>query len=64
MLHQCELVKQAVVLAKGGTDSEKVLVAYIVPKKLFDKKAITAYLKSKLPEYMVPAILIEMERFS
>jgi len=64
VLNQCELVKQAVVLAKGDTDGEKVLVAYIAPKKLFDKKAITAYLKSKLPDYMVPAILVETERFS
>ncbi len=64
VLHQCELVKQAVVLAKKDKEGNKLLVAYIVPKGLFDRKAITTYLKGKLPDYMVPTILIELERFS
>src|SRR5207249_9577317 len=61
--HQCELVNQAVVLARDDKEGDKRLIAYIIAKKLFNRKAIITYLKSKLPEYMVPTILVEMENF-
>jgi amino acid adenylation domain-containing protein len=64
VLHQCELVKQAVVLTKEDKEGNNILVAYIVAEKIFDKKAITAFLKIKLPEYMVPAIFIQLDKFS
>lgn len=63
VLHQCELVKQAVVLAREDKAGNKVLVAHIVPENLFDKKGITNFLKARLPEYMVPAIFVQHERF-
>jgi amino acid adenylation domain-containing protein len=61
LLHQCELVKQAVVLAKDDKEGNKRLVGYIVPEKLFDRKAIVAHLKGMLPEYMIPALWVELE---
>lgn len=36
-------------------------MGYVVPNGKFDKKAIQSYLKNKLPDYMVPALLMEME---
>ncbi|GAA3937011.1 hypothetical protein GCM10022209_34820 [Chitinophaga oryziterrae] len=62
VLLECELVGEAVVLARADGADNKRLVGYIVPQGDFDKEAILAYLKEKLPEYMVPSLLIEMEK--
>jgi acyl carrier protein len=53
-------VSQAVVLAKEDKQGNKRLVAYIVAEEDFDREAIQSYLKEKLPEYMVPSILLEV----
>lgn len=63
ILHQCELVNQAVVLAKDNKEGRKQLVAYVVAKKSFDRKAVINYLKEKLPEFMVPFVWVQMEAF-
>lgn len=62
ILQQCDLVEQAVVVAKEDIHAGKRLIAYIVPKGVFDKEKITDFLKSKLPAYMVPALWVELER--
>ncbi|MCW3089278.1 MAG: linear pentadecapeptide gramicidin synthetase LgrD, partial [Ferruginibacter sp.] len=61
VLQECGMVRQAVVLAKGDSTGSKRLVAYIVPEGIFDKSGIINCMKSQLPEYMVPALLIEMD---
>ncbi len=61
VLQQNETVQAAVVLAKDDNEGNKRLVGYIVANKTFDKEAIVAHLKTKLPEYMIPAIWVEME---
>ncbi|MGI8634615.1 MAG: non-ribosomal peptide synthetase, partial [Segetibacter sp.] len=61
VLQLSALVHQAVVAAKNDQEGNKRLVAYIIPEGTFDKAAITSYLQSKLPEYMVPALLMEMK---
>jgi amino acid adenylation domain-containing protein/FkbM family methyltransferase len=61
LLHQCELIKQAVVLAKDDKEGNKRLIGYIVPEKLFDRKEIVAYLKRLLPDYMIPALWVELQ---
>jgi len=61
LLQQCELVKQAIVLANEDKEGNKRLIGYIVPEKLFDRKAIVSYLKDMLPEYMIPALWMELE---
>jgi amino acid adenylation domain-containing protein/non-ribosomal peptide synthase protein (TIGR01720 family) len=61
VLVQSGLVKQAVVLAREDKEGHKRLVGYIVAEGLFDKQAITTYLQDKLPEYMVPALWVELE---
>jgi amino acid adenylation domain-containing protein len=62
-LNECESVTQAIVLAKTDPENNKKLVAYIVSEGLFNREKILSYLKSKLPEYMIPVQLIEMESF-
>ncbi|MEO6230170.1 MAG: amino acid adenylation domain-containing protein [Ferruginibacter sp.] len=61
VLQQLEMVSQAVVLAKDDQQGNKRLVGYIVPKYSFEKEEILTALKEKLPEYMVPAILVHLE---
>ena len=54
-------VKNAVVLAKGDSNTGQYLVAYIVPENTFDPEDIQQFLATQLPEYMVPPWMIEME---
>ena len=56
-----DIVKNAAVEALGNKQGEKELVAYIVPFGTFDKHAIMAYLKDKLPYYLIPAKLVELK---
>ncbi|MEO6720285.1 MAG: amino acid adenylation domain-containing protein, partial [Ferruginibacter sp.] len=61
VLQQSALVKQAVVLAREDKQGNKRLVAYIVAEYEFDRDEIFSYLKGKLPDYMIPALLMELE---
>jgi amino acid adenylation domain-containing protein len=61
VLQQISTIKEAVVLAKEDINGNKRLVAYIVAEGSFDRDTSTAYLNSKLPEYMVPSIWVELE---
>lgn len=63
VIMQNEFVKQAVILAKEDNQGEKRLIGYIIPEGKFEKETIITYLQSKLPDYMVPAVLIEMNQF-
>jgi len=56
MLLASPFVRQAVVAAKAGG-----LTGYIVPDGAFDKEEILNWLKEKLPGYMIPALLIELD---
>jgi acyl carrier protein len=54
-------IRQAVVLAdRDGADTRR-LVGYVVADDSFDKDGVNAYLNSRLPEYMVPALLVPLE---
>ena len=53
---------QAVVLVKTDDNGHKRLVAYVVPQGTFDKEQILSSLKDKLPPYMVPAVLVPLEK--
>ena len=61
VLQQSSLVSQAVVLALPDKQGNKSLVSYIVPNGGFDKEGITYYLAKKLPDYMIPSIMISLE---
>ncbi|MCW3078681.1 non-ribosomal peptide synthetase, partial [Segetibacter sp.] len=60
VLLQSEQVSQAVVLAKEDSNGTKRLVGYVVAETAFDKHAISAFLLERLPEYMVPALWVEL----
>ena len=57
-----DYVHQAVVLARADDGGNKRLVGYIVPKGGFNKDAIVAYLKNRLPDYMIPLLFVELEK--
>jgi acyl carrier protein len=59
-LLQSDLVSQAIILAKDDKEGNKRLVGYVVAKNEFDREAIISYLSDKLPNYMVPALWVEM----
>jgi amino acid adenylation domain-containing protein/non-ribosomal peptide synthase protein (TIGR01720 family) len=61
-LGQVPGIKQAIVIAKADSNTtSKKLVAYIVTDAGFDRAAVTAYLQSKLPEYMIPAAIVQLD---
>ncbi|MBO9732433.1 MAG: amino acid adenylation domain-containing protein [Chitinophaga sp.] len=62
VLQQCKAVHQAVVLAKTDGDGIKRLVAYIVPTNTFNREEIYTWLMERLPEFMIPAMLIAMDK--
>jgi amino acid adenylation domain-containing protein len=61
VLMESGLVKQAVVLAREGQEGHKRLVGYVVPEGALDKQTVGAYLHGKLPDYMIPALWVELE---
>ncbi|WP_425430497.1 non-ribosomal peptide synthase/polyketide synthase [Chitinophaga niastensis] len=62
VLLQCDAVNETVVLNKPDISGAGRLVAYIVPQGEFNKTAITDFLKQRVPEYMIPALLIPLEK--
>ncbi len=62
VLKQSPGVQQAVVVVSDEKESDKKLIAYVVPDGEFSKEKTTAYLQSKLPPYMVPRIYIQLSR--
>ncbi|HET9278260.1 MAG TPA: condensation domain-containing protein, partial [Flavitalea sp.] len=62
VLHESRFVHQAVVLAKSDKDGNKMLVGYVVPEGAYNREAIIAHLQRKLPDYMIPAVWIELEK--
>ncbi|RDV11082.1 amino acid adenylation domain-containing protein, partial [Pontibacter diazotrophicus] len=60
VLSQCRGVEQAVVVARADANGSKRLIGYAVAEE-FDREAIMSQMKAKLPEYMVPSLLVELE---
>ena len=61
-----EAIQQACVLSKKRSDGSKYLVAYYVlnnENERIDQAVILEKLSKLLPEYMVPSLLVGMERF-
>ncbi|MBZ5508013.1 MAG: amino acid adenylation domain-containing protein [Acidobacteriia bacterium] len=63
VLNGHEAVAQAVVLARTFKNSERQLVAYVVPaRSSISIDELRSYLQSKLPDYMVPAVIVSLEK--
>ncbi|MEM9547242.1 MAG: amino acid adenylation domain-containing protein [Bacteroidota bacterium] len=58
-----ELVDNAAVLIADREDGHKSLIAYVVPKENYTEDELYAYLRSQVPDYMIPAQVVEMESF-
>ena len=60
-LQQCTGVKQAVVLAQTYAESDVRLIGYVLVDGPFQKQVIRDALQRRLPEYMIPGVLIPIE---
>jgi len=61
VLTQCDMVRQAIVLAKNDRENKKRLIGYIIPNASYNQEAVIAHLKSKLPEYMIPSLWLKLD---
>ncbi|MGZ4164120.1 MAG: condensation domain-containing protein, partial [Tumebacillaceae bacterium] len=62
VLNQHQAVKEAVVITHEHRPGDKRLIGYVVPvvEAALELPELRAYLKSKLPEYMVPAVIVPL----
>ncbi len=59
-------VRDAVVIAREDTPGDKRLVAYVLPTSTVagcDQDTLRAELRQRLPDFMVPAHVVQLERF-
>ncbi|MBN8749641.1 MAG: amino acid adenylation domain-containing protein, partial [Variovorax sp.] len=61
VLECCTGVSRAVVVVKEGLEGQKRLVAYVSVSGGYERQAVWQWLRSRLPEYMVPSQLVELE---
>lgn len=55
-------VKQSVVVAVDDEKTGKRLIAYVTTAKAFNKEDVKEYLLGQLPEYMVPKLIIPLDK--
>lgn len=63
VLQKAPGVKQGVVMARENNAGDKRLIGYVISPENYDKKAVIAFLESKLPAYMVPQLLMRVDTF-
>ncbi|MGD7329384.1 non-ribosomal peptide synthase/polyketide synthase, partial [Ralstonia pseudosolanacearum] len=61
-LSQCAGVREAVVTVREDVPGEQRLVAYYVSGEAIEAQTLREQLQSRLPEYMVPAAYVRLER--
>ncbi|MEF9386894.1 non-ribosomal peptide synthase/polyketide synthase [Ralstonia solanacearum species complex bacterium KE056] len=61
-LSQCAGVREAVVTVREDTPGQPKLVAYYVSDEAIEAQALREQLQVSLPEYMVPAAYVKLER--
>ncbi|RZL43953.1 MAG: amino acid adenylation domain-containing protein, partial [Pedobacter sp.] len=62
VLREATDVQQCVVNVQDDNNFGKRLIAYVVANRNFNKEAVIQYLNKKLPEYMIPQFVIQIER--
>ena len=60
-LNSFSLIDQSVVITRKDSDGQPQLVAYMVTKQELHQDLIRTFLKTKLPEYMIPSIFVTLE---
>ena len=60
-LEKSGLVLSQIVIARDDFAGNKQLACYVVPAKGFTKDKAVAFLKTRLPEYMIPALWVELD---
>ncbi|MBK8552369.1 MAG: amino acid adenylation domain-containing protein [Ignavibacteria bacterium] len=63
VLMESELVNNALVISHPDGNGNKRLIAYVIPEGKFDSEVLQNFLKRKLPDYMIPALWVEMKSF-
>ncbi|HLP59148.1 MAG TPA: AMP-binding protein, partial [Candidatus Deferrimicrobium sp.] len=61
-LLQCKEIKEAVVLAREDSNSQKYLCAYVVPIGILKIEDVKQALLKNLPDYMIPSFFIPLEQ--
>jgi amino acid adenylation domain-containing protein len=63
VLAQYPHIKHSLVIVREDTPGEKRLVAYFIAREKLEIKQLREFLKSKLPDYMIPSVWVELEAF-
>ncbi|MEM8909204.1 MAG: amino acid adenylation domain-containing protein, partial [Bacteroidota bacterium] len=62
-IQQSGYVKANIVVASEDQQGQQQLVAYLIPQGTFDRTQLQMALKQRLPHYMIPPVMIELEEF-
>ncbi|MGG3640837.1 amino acid adenylation domain-containing protein [Bacillus gobiensis] len=57
-----DAIENSVVVAKQHPNRESYLCAYVIAKQEMTAAELRAYLKNKLPEYMIPASFVQLKQ--
>ncbi len=65
-LDMCDMVSQSVVMPYADKSGNKKLIAYVklIDKTKYEPEKMLSYLRPLLPNYMLPALFIQVDRFS
>ena len=56
-------IKEAVVIARDGSDGQKYLCGYVIAEQAIGEEALKDRLRATLPEFMVPSRIVFLEQF-
>ncbi|WP_212004500.1 non-ribosomal peptide synthetase [Chitinophaga sp. HK235] len=61
VLQESGMVVQGIVMPRKDSTGNKYLAAYLVMKEGFTREQVLTMLRSRLPEYMIPAAILELK---
>lgn len=63
VLLELDEIKEAIVAVKEDSNGDKILCAYIIASKELIVSELREYLSGKLPDYMIPAHFVQLEKY-
>ncbi|WP_428910883.1 amino acid adenylation domain-containing protein [Niallia sp. Krafla_26] len=63
MILNSQLVKESIVMVFNDQQENTLLCAYVIPENHYDLELLFAHLSDKLPSYMIPSFITELEEF-